>query len=184
MRRGGFTLIEVMAAVAILSVALLSLVRANNQTLLLKARAQDITTATLLARARLADLSIDPESIEEESEGDFGEQFPNWRWTLSREDVAIPFDYAGLPPIETISSTETAEGMGGREPAARDPEDTPQLLKLTLTVLWPAGASEGELAIVEYLAPEAAEATEPAPRRLNPVREPSPAGGAGAEGAT
>ena len=151
MKRGGFTLIEVMAAVAILSIALMSLLRANNQTLLLKAHAQDITTATLLAQGRLADLRIDPDSIEDESEGDFGEEIPYWRWTLTKEEVDIPFDYASLPPIQTVSSLESGDGADASGP---DRENVPVLYKLTLTVLWPDGASEGKLVIVEYIAVE------------------------------
>lgn len=153
MRERGFTLIEVMAAVAILAIALLSLLRANNQTIYLKAHARDITTATLLAQERLALLHLDPNALEEESEGDFGDRFPAWRWTVTAEEVATPFDYAGLDPVQAVSGTEPpAEGSAQPRPSGSGQEESETLYKLTLTVLWPDGVSEGALSIVEYLA--------------------------------
>lgn len=149
----GFTLLEVMAAVVILAVALLSLLHANTQTIYLKAHARDITTATLLAQERLAAFRLDPDALEEESEGDFGDRFPAWRWTVMKEEVDTPFDYAGLEPIQTVSGEgPSAEGSAQSRQSGSGREEGSTLYKLTLTVLWPDGVSEGALSIVEYLA--------------------------------
>ncbi len=149
----GFTLIEVMAAVVILAIALLSLLRANNQTIYLKAHARDLTTATLLAQERLAEFRLDPDSLEEESEGDFGDRFPYWRWIVMKEEVETPFNYSDLDSIQTVSGAPISEQRSAQPQQSRlGQEKLSTLYKLTLTVLWPEGVSEGALSIVEYLA--------------------------------
>ena len=149
----GFTLLEVMAAVVILAIALMSLLRANNETIYLKAHARDITTATLLAQERLAAFRLDPDALEEENDGDFGDRFPFWRWMVTKEEVDVPFDYSGLEPIETVGGAEPSEqGSAQPQQAGSGQEESSKIYKLTLTVLWPDGISEGALSIVEYLA--------------------------------
>jgi serine O-acetyltransferase len=150
----GFTLLEVMAAVVILAIALLALLHANNQSLLLKARAQNLTTATLLAQEKLSEISLDTASLEDSEEGDFGENFPNWHWTLENEETDIPFDFAeaeepvGLKKGEsTVASRERASAQ-----AAAGKEEKPHAQKITLTVFWPEGNKESSLTLTEYLA--------------------------------
>ncbi len=64
-----------------------------------------------------------------------------------------PFDYAGLEPIQTVSGAEPpAAGSAQPQQSGSGQEESPTLYKLTLTVLWPDGVSEGALSIVEYLA--------------------------------
>jgi prepilin-type N-terminal cleavage/methylation domain-containing protein len=157
----GFTVIEVMAAVVILSIALLSLLQANNQSVLLRAHSQEVTTATLLGQERLATFRTEMDTLDETSEGDFGEAFPQWRWTLEKEEVPVPFDFAGLEPVKTVSGGgDTAQGSqagaaakaAAATQASTEEEHTP-LQKLTLTIFWPEGVKEGSLTFTEYYAP-------------------------------
>jgi type II secretion system protein I len=150
--RRGFTVIEVMAAVVILSITILSLLRANNQTLQLKTSAQNITLATLLAQEKLSEIQIDPTTIEESAEGDFGERFPYWRWTLTNEEVEIPFDFDALEEPESPTATRPAPGaQAARRQTSQQPEENPPVQKMTLTIFWPEGIGEGSFTINEYL---------------------------------
>ena len=145
-RRRGFTLIEVMAAVMILAIALLSLLRANEQTLLLKGRAQNITTASLLAQEKISEILIDPAALAESEEGDFGERFPYWRWRMENEEIDLPYDFDALQDSEA-SGTGTGAGSS---PLADDA--LPTIQYVTLTIFWPEGNGEAELTVVEYVA--------------------------------
>lgn len=79
-RRGGFTLLEVMVALAILAVSLVVLLGLRNRDVQLQAYARDLTRATLLARQMAAgiDLAGPPELGYQE--GDFGEDEPGFAW--------------------------------------------------------------------------------------------------------
>jgi len=179
----GFTVIEVMAAVVILSIALLSLLRANNQSVLLRARSQEITTATLLAQERLATFSTAMEDLEEESEGDFGEGYPHWRWTLQKEEVEVPFDFSGLETVKSVTSGDEAAGAGAGTgapagtgaTAGKGEEEHPPIQKLTLTVFWPEGVGEGSLTFTEYITPLPEETEEGQTPSALPLRPPAPA---------
>ncbi|MDP3940348.1 MAG: prepilin-type N-terminal cleavage/methylation domain-containing protein [Deltaproteobacteria bacterium] len=185
----GFTIIEVMAAVVILSIALLSLLRANSQSVLLRASSQEITTATLLAQERLAALRIETDEIEEESEGDFGEAFPHWRWTMEMEEVEVPFDFTALETPKTVSSESEATGSAGTggnkagggaalAGGGKESEPTP-MQKLTLTVFWPAGVREGSLSFTEYLSIPAEETDAPPSVGAPAPAAPGPPAGGG-----
>jgi general secretion pathway protein I len=76
----GFTLLEVMIALAILAVALTVLLGLRNRDIQLQGYARDVTRATLMARqmALNADAAGTPELGY--SEGDFGADQPGFSW--------------------------------------------------------------------------------------------------------
>jgi len=78
--KGGFTLIEVMVAIAILAVSLVVLLGLRNRDVQLQSYARDMTRATLLARemAETADVEGTPELGY--VEGDFGPDQPGFHW--------------------------------------------------------------------------------------------------------
>lgn len=95
----GFTLLEVMIAIAILGISLLALFNLQSTSLIGSARAQRISTATLLARQKmsLALLAIEaglfkgefPE--DKEDSGTFEEEkYPDYSWKLKIKKVEIP----------------------------------------------------------------------------------------------
>jgi prepilin-type N-terminal cleavage/methylation domain-containing protein len=100
MRRStGFTLLEVMIAVAILAVSLLALFSLQSTSIIGSARAQRISTATLLARQKMASLLIEIEEgmvkgefpEEKEESGSFEEEkYPDYRWKLEIKKTEIP----------------------------------------------------------------------------------------------
>lgn len=83
----GFTLLEVLVAVAVASVALLAVYRLQGQTINLNYSIRFYAAAPLLAQDALA--RFESESLEEATDdsGDFGDEFPGYLWEISVEDI-------------------------------------------------------------------------------------------------
>jgi len=86
-RASGFTLLEVMVALAVMSIVLVSVYRMHSQSLTMNTAARFYTQAPLLAQNKMAELeALSAEGFPEDS-GDFGEQFPGYSWKASVTDV-------------------------------------------------------------------------------------------------
>ena len=190
----GFTLLEVMAAVVILSIALVSLLQANNQSILLKSRAQNVTTATLLAREKLSEIRVDPEGLEETQSGDFGDRFPSWRWEVTAEEEEVPYDFGAFSSEQAGRAGGAAGTAGGAKaaPAGGAREEGPGTKKITLSIFWPEGTKEASFTLTEYVArlvtvtpgaeggspTGAGSLSSPATSEKNPATSPAPKAGA------
>ena len=96
-RDQGFTLLEVMVAMAIIAIAMTAVLSSQSQSVSLASEAKISTTATLLAQMKIADISRgNPRNLMSES-GDFGEDFPGYTWEVKVENV-----FADLP--ENVSN--------------------------------------------------------------------------------
>jgi general secretion pathway protein I len=84
----GFTLLEVMVALAVMAIVLVSVYRMHSQSLTMNTAAQFYTQAPLLAQSKMAGLETLSEGGFSEDSGDFGEQFPGYSWKVSEKDVA------------------------------------------------------------------------------------------------
>jgi general secretion pathway protein I len=86
-RASGFTLLEVMVALAVMSIVLVSVYRMHSQSLTMNAAARFYTQAPLLAQSKMAAFeTLSGKGFPEDS-GDFGEQFPGYSWKVSQKDV-------------------------------------------------------------------------------------------------
>jgi prepilin-type N-terminal cleavage/methylation domain-containing protein len=85
----GFTLIEVMVALAILTIGLTGIYRLQSQTILMSATARFYSLAPLLAQAKLAEIDRTPQAIHGDESGEFGPDYPGYTWRLSTEQVAL-----------------------------------------------------------------------------------------------
>jgi len=83
----GFTLLEIMVAVSIIAIGLVSVYKMHAQTISMNYITQFYTTAPLLAQRKMAELAIKPLSELAEDAGDFGGDFPNYRWHVAVDDV-------------------------------------------------------------------------------------------------
>ncbi len=88
--KNGFTLLEIMVALAVISISLVVLLGLRNRDLVLAATARDMTQATLLARQKITEIQLIGFPDLGEKKGDFGEEAPNFRWR--QEVVQTPFD--------------------------------------------------------------------------------------------
>jgi prepilin-type N-terminal cleavage/methylation domain-containing protein len=99
-RRGasGFTLLEVMIAVAILSMTLVVLLEMVTNNIRATHHARLMTAATFLARGKMVDvedqiLETGFSTSDESAEGTFKEQgYPDFRWDSAIERVELPAD--------------------------------------------------------------------------------------------
>jgi general secretion pathway protein I len=94
--RGGFTLIEVMVALAVVAIALLALLGLHHQTLQSVVRASDMTKAALLAQEVMTRTETGPFPDVGVSRGNFEGYYPghyaNFRWERRVEPSAVFFD--------------------------------------------------------------------------------------------
>ena len=93
--QSGFTLLEVMIAMAIIAIALVAVFGSQSQSLSLANEAKFNTTAALLAQSKMAEVeTLDPGDLVSGS-GDFGEDFPDYHWDLYVSDV----EFAGAEEV-------------------------------------------------------------------------------------
>ena len=83
----GFTLLEIMVAISIIGIVLVSVYKMHAQTISMHYEARFYTTAPLLAQLKMAE--IETKLLEEQTNdsGDFGDEFPGYRWNVVTADV-------------------------------------------------------------------------------------------------
>lgn len=87
-RHGGFTLVEMLAALAFLGILMpvvISALLISNRAAVVAERA---TVATQLCENRLNEMMLADAWTTESSRGDFGAEWPNYRWELAKTDWA------------------------------------------------------------------------------------------------
>ena len=84
----GFTLLEVLIAMAIMAIVLVSVYRMHSQTLTMTAASRFYTEAPMLAQSKLSQLEANASELIAGNSGDFGEQFPGYTWRISTEEVS------------------------------------------------------------------------------------------------
>jgi general secretion pathway protein I len=88
-RKAGFTLMEVMIAMAILAIALLAVFQMQSQSISMAGEARFKTTASLLAQSKMADLEAAETLISQTQKGDFAPDYPEYAWTTQVTDTQI-----------------------------------------------------------------------------------------------
>jgi general secretion pathway protein I len=175
-RRAGFTLLEVMIAMAILAVSLIVVMRVMDQAAIVTRYQDQQITAATLARFKMVDLEIQiekdgfpSEDVKEECgnfmEDDLGEivDQPNglegfeWCWTLKKVDLPIPMDMLGGDGEKKANGQGMQNSpLGGGLPGGLTPEAAAEQLGkavrvLTLTVKWKTGEIPQELSVTTHL---------------------------------
>jgi general secretion pathway protein I len=111
----GFTLIEVLVAIAIVAIALVAFLRLHLLSLDDTIRAQDLTTAVLLAQSKMATLGTFPEAGEDK--GTFeGPELERYSWTTEVTEHTL--DIGGSQPIELQRLQVTVHWLDGQRDRA------------------------------------------------------------------
>lgn len=84
----GFTLLEVMIAVAILAIALTALFGSQSRSLSLATETSFNTMAPLLAAAKMAELESGVVAMADD-EGEFGDDFVGYTWQMTVEEATL-----------------------------------------------------------------------------------------------
>ncbi len=83
----GFTLLEVMVALSIISIALVSVYKLHTQTIDMFNDIKFYTSAPLLAQSKMAEIEVmDADELSDNS-GDFGDDFPGFNWQMTVNEV-------------------------------------------------------------------------------------------------
>jgi type II secretion system protein I len=107
-RCGGFTLLEVMIAMAILAITLVALYQSQSQSVSMASDSRFLTTASLLAQNRMAEIdAVDPRGVAS-ANGDFGDDYPGYTWRLEVSPVEE------LPLLKRFALTVTQGRMATR----------------------------------------------------------------------
>jgi len=114
-RQGGFSLLEVIAAIAILAIAFAALMQVAGSSMSLTARANERTQAALRARSLLDGAFVMEPLREGSSDGRFDDTY-RWQMTVSR-----------YQPSDVPTAMDTGAGDGGAPG---------RLFRLDLDVVW------------------------------------------------
>ncbi len=87
----GFTLLEVMVAVSIISITLVAVYRMHAQTISMNSDARFYITAPLLAQKKLSDLEMNSMSDSISDAGNFEDEYPGFTWRISINEVESEF---------------------------------------------------------------------------------------------
>lgn len=106
--RHGFTLLEVMIAMTILAISLVAVYQSQSQSLSMASDSRFLTTASLLAQGRMAEIDAANPLQVANGKGDFGETFPDYKWEVEIGDVEE------IPLLKRIVLTVTNSRMTKR----------------------------------------------------------------------
>ena len=101
----GFTLMEVMVALAVVAVALTAIYRMHTQTLFMDTRGRFDTVATMLARQKLADVDSGDLKDLTNDNGDFGDLHPGYTWRIETDTAASDLIKDDGPTLKRITLT-------------------------------------------------------------------------------
>lgn len=108
----GFTLLEVLVAVAIVGIALVAFLRLHLLSLDATIRAQDLTTAVLLAQGRLATMGASPEPGEEEGKFE-GPELERFRWVTAVTEHTL--EVGSTQPMQLLRVQVTVYWLDGQQ---------------------------------------------------------------------
>ena len=85
----GFTLLEVMIAVALIAIALTTLLGSQSQSVSFANSAKFETMAALLAQSKMSEIAVQDKDELNSGSGDFGEDYPGYAWEVTVSDISI-----------------------------------------------------------------------------------------------
>ena len=87
--KAGFTLLEVMIAMAILAAALVAIFQMQSQSISMASETRFMTTASLLAQSKMADIEAGTSLANQSQKGDFAPDYPEYAWSIQVADTQI-----------------------------------------------------------------------------------------------
>ena len=168
MNQRAFTLLEVLIAMAILSIALLVLSRAQDNGILVSQYEEQQITAATLGKYKMVDIELEIEKKgfgEEEKEtcGKFEEDLDDrkfagweWCWTLKKVNLPLPMDMLGGKKDGEEGGDGKSGGGAPALPGGLDPKTAGEQLSkavrvLKLSVKWKFGELPQQYDIVTHL---------------------------------
>jgi len=140
-RRRGYILIETMVAMGVLGITMLTIQHAVREAMITRAMAEDMNTARFLLEEIMNGLVLLPELEEGSRRGDFGAEFPRFRyeWRISSVEVPRPELPEFVPEQMRDSLTRQFQGF---------------MPRVTVTVHWTRLGQAREITGQTLLPPE------------------------------
>ncbi|PLX43363.1 MAG: hypothetical protein C0609_08440 [Deltaproteobacteria bacterium] len=139
----GFSLIELMVALAIFAASFGVLISAHTGAARQEVHAQNLFTATSLAREVLTWTEVDGYPEPGDTEGDFGDNFPGYSWRRSVTDA----DLTGM--LASMLSAYGIEGVDIPIPAGLS-----GVREVNISVLWEERGKEEAISLTWYAVAE------------------------------
>ena len=150
----GFTLLEVLIALAIMSVAFGAIIMLESRNMEAMERAERMNVVTMLAQNKMIEIESEFEGkkfdeISAEESGQFDSPYDEFRWTKTVEEVEFP---------NLLQTQDSDEGPdGGRVSSFQRSMGqlitkflTDSIREVTLTIYWPKGTGEQSTDISTY----------------------------------
>jgi general secretion pathway protein I len=194
-REAGFTLLEIMVAIAILSITLVVMLSIVTNNIRATNHAKMTTAATFLARTKMVDiedqiLDVGFSDITETAVGAFKELgYPQFRWETTIERIELPADMGQRAKDQAVDDTKDAKDpmsmltgiMGSMMSSFIEPVRIglqESVRKVTVRVIWSEhGRRDQSFEVVQYL-------TDPAKADINNFGAAAGSGTGGTNGAS
>ena len=89
-KANGFTLIEVLLAMALLAIGLFAVFQSQSQSISMSIDSRFMTSAALLAQSKMVEAEADSTLVNHSEDGDFGPDYPQYTWRLEVGDTQLP----------------------------------------------------------------------------------------------
>jgi len=109
-KKNGFTLLEVMVALSIISIVLISIYKLHADTLRMNQMTRFYSTAPLLAQRKLTEMKTNTLEELSSDSGGFGENFPDYNWRVTISDVESDVLGSAAENLKKIDVTVTTKG--------------------------------------------------------------------------
>ncbi|HDM38018.1 MAG TPA: type II secretion system protein [Candidatus Omnitrophica bacterium] len=136
----GFTLLEVMVAVAILSLGLSVVIHSFSTSLQALDTSLNLSKVALLAQKKLSEIELEDFLTEGLTSGEFEEDYSDFSWQVEIHPLRIEEDIWQMIE-ETGESIEMLTEL----------ENNPVLYQVTITISWQTGDHERNMRFVTYL---------------------------------
>ncbi len=151
MKNRGFSLIETLIAMMILSGAFLVLTNSWNGSLLAIRKSRNLSTVSYLLQKKTTELELkykdkNPEEVPEDENGDFGSDFPNYTWKMKTEKLKMP----------DMSATLTSRDGGATEMELMIMKKVQEFIEksvkeMRVSIVWKSGKRDVEYSVSTYL---------------------------------
>ena len=87
LKKRGFTLLEIMVAISLIAIVLVTVLKLNIQTISMNNYSKFYTIAPLLAQSKIDEIAMESSYEEISDSGSFEEEYSGYTWRISVEDV-------------------------------------------------------------------------------------------------
>lgn len=149
MRSKGFTLIEVMLALAVFGLAMTAVVGFNERAYVNEGKARRLTTAVQLASAKMVDTQLEIEKEigkgsfpeDKSEEGQFERPFDDYKWKVELRKVELP-----LPPMGDTQNEGIQQTM-----KTMMKQITESVREIKLTISWKEMEKDRSFSLVTHI---------------------------------